>query len=158
MERQLRQQALAIFRAALKAADPAAAVLRHVRLRDSGRSSEQFQLRVGQGEVEYGRIVAQLARFHYERALSVDIRDIPDAPFAMEPEVRKLRVLIGNYRRSGSQVLPRDAHWLTDTVSLLQTRWPRAGVSVYLLSRLDAAQIQALRAGPFREPAVPYAP
>jgi len=34
IERKLRQQALAIFRAALAAADPAAAVLRHVRLRD----------------------------------------------------------------------------------------------------------------------------
>src|SRR5690349_16367075 len=33
-ERKLRQQALAIFRAALAAADPAAAVLRHVRLRN----------------------------------------------------------------------------------------------------------------------------
>jgi len=34
MERKLRQQALAIFRAALAAADPAAAILRHVRIRD----------------------------------------------------------------------------------------------------------------------------
>jgi hypothetical protein len=51
-------------------------------------------VRVGQGEVEYGRIVAQLARYHYERALTVDIRDIPDAAFAMEPEVRKLKYLL----------------------------------------------------------------
>ena len=35
IERKLRQQALAIFRTALAAADPAAAVLRHVRLRDN---------------------------------------------------------------------------------------------------------------------------
>jgi len=34
IERKLRQQALAIFRAALAAADPIAAILRHVRLRD----------------------------------------------------------------------------------------------------------------------------
>jgi sugar phosphate isomerase/epimerase len=68
--------------------------VRHVRLRDSGRNAEQFQLRVGQGEVEYGRIVAYLARFHYDRALTVDIRDIPDAPFPMEPEVRKLKYLL----------------------------------------------------------------
>ena len=44
--------------------------------------------------IEYGRIVTQLSRFHYERLLSVDIRDIPDAPFAMEPEVRKLKFLL----------------------------------------------------------------
>lgn len=68
--------------------------VRHVHLRDTGRGPNQFQVRVGQGEVEYGRIVSQLARFHYARSLSVDIRDIPDAPFAMEPEVRKLKYLL----------------------------------------------------------------
>jgi sugar phosphate isomerase/epimerase len=68
--------------------------VRHVRLRDTGRGQDQFQVRVGQGEIEYGRIVTHLSRYHYERVLSVDIRDIPDAPFAMEPEVRKLKYLL----------------------------------------------------------------
>ncbi len=68
--------------------------VRHVRLRDTGRGADQFQVRVGQGEVEYGRIVTQLTRHHYTRALSVDIRDVPDAPFRMEPEVRKLKYLL----------------------------------------------------------------
>lgn len=68
--------------------------VRHVRLRDSGRNQEQFQLRVGQGEIEYGRIVTHLARCRYERALAVDIRDIPDAAFPMQPEVRKLKYLL----------------------------------------------------------------
>jgi sugar phosphate isomerase/epimerase len=77
-----------------KSYDQVFAFVRHVRLRDTGRGPEQFQLRVGQGEIEYGRIVAQLLRCHYDRGLSVDIRDIPDAPFAMEPEVRKLKYLL----------------------------------------------------------------
>lgn len=68
--------------------------VRHVHLRDTGRSPEEFQVRVGQGEIEYGRIVAQLARFRYDRLLTVEITDIPDAPFAMEPEVRKLKYLL----------------------------------------------------------------
>ena len=68
--------------------------VRHVRLRDTGRGPEQFQVRVGQGQIEYGRIVSQLIRYHYDRALTVDIRDIPDAPYAMEPEVRKLKYLL----------------------------------------------------------------
>jgi sugar phosphate isomerase/epimerase len=68
--------------------------VRHVHLRDTGRGPNQFQVRVGQGEIEYGRIIAQLSRLHYERCLTVDIRDIPDAPFAMEPEVRKLKYLL----------------------------------------------------------------
>ena len=68
--------------------------VRHVHLRDTGRGPNQFQVRVGQGEVEYGRIITQLSRQHYDRALTVDIRDIPDAPFAMQPEVRKLKYLL----------------------------------------------------------------
>jgi sugar phosphate isomerase/epimerase len=68
--------------------------VRHVHLRDTGKGPNQFQVRVGQGEVEYGRIVSQLSRHHYERSLTVDIRDIPDAPFPMEPEVRKLKYLL----------------------------------------------------------------
>ncbi|MFO0881363.1 MAG: sugar phosphate isomerase/epimerase [Gemmataceae bacterium] len=68
--------------------------VQHLHLRDTGRGPNQFQVRIGQGEVEYGRIISQLERFHYNRALSVDIRDIPDMPFAMEPEVRKLKYLL----------------------------------------------------------------
>jgi sugar phosphate isomerase/epimerase len=68
--------------------------VRHVHLRDTGRAPGQFQVRVGQGEIEYGRIVAQLSRYNYNRLLTVDIRDIADGPFAMEPEVRKLKYLL----------------------------------------------------------------
>jgi sugar phosphate isomerase/epimerase len=68
--------------------------VRHVHLRDTGRGPNQFQVRVGQGEVEYGRIVSQLARYRYERSLTIDIRDTPDIPFAMAPEVRKLKYLL----------------------------------------------------------------
>jgi sugar phosphate isomerase/epimerase len=68
--------------------------VRHVHLRDTGRSSELFQVRVGQGEVEYGRIISHLSRYHYDRLLTVEICDIPDAPFAMDAEVRKLKYLL----------------------------------------------------------------
>jgi sugar phosphate isomerase/epimerase len=68
--------------------------VRHVHLRDTGRGANQFQVRVGQGEVEYGRIVSQLARCNYNRLLTVDIHDTGDAPFVMQPEVRKLKYLL----------------------------------------------------------------
>jgi sugar phosphate isomerase/epimerase len=77
-----------------KSCDVVYPFVKHVRLRDTGRSPNQFQVRVGQGEVEYGRIIAQLSRHQYDRVLSVDIHDVPDAPFAMEPEVRKLKYLL----------------------------------------------------------------
>ena len=66
----------------------------HVHLRDTGRGADQFQVRVGQGEVEYGRIISLLSRNDYERLLTVAIYDIPDAPFAMDAEVRKLKYLL----------------------------------------------------------------
>jgi sugar phosphate isomerase/epimerase len=68
--------------------------VRHVHLRDTGRNPDQFQVRVGQGEVEYGRIIAHLARHDYDRLLTVEIYDIPDAPYAMDAEVRKLKYLL----------------------------------------------------------------
>jgi sugar phosphate isomerase/epimerase len=68
--------------------------VRHVRLRDTGNTPEQFQVRIGQGELEYGKIISQLDRFNYDRALTVDIRDVPDNPFPVEPEVRKLKYLL----------------------------------------------------------------
>jgi len=68
--------------------------VRHVRLRDTGKTPEQFQVRVGQGEMEYGRIVSQLERCRYNRALAVDVRDVADGSFPVEPEVRKLKYLL----------------------------------------------------------------
>lgn len=68
--------------------------VRHVRLRDTGRTPDQFQVRIGQGEIEYGRIISMLERNKYDRALTVDVRDAPDNPFPVEPEVRKLKYLL----------------------------------------------------------------
>ncbi len=79
---------------AAKGYDQVFPYVRHVQLRDTGRGANQFQVRVGQGEVEYGRIVSQLARCNYDRLLSVDIRDTAETPFVMQPEVRKLKYLL----------------------------------------------------------------
>jgi sugar phosphate isomerase/epimerase len=68
--------------------------VQHVRLRDSHSKMDQLQVRVGQGEIEYGRIVNQLARYNYGRMLSVDIRDLPEPPYEMPSEVRKLKYLL----------------------------------------------------------------
>jgi sugar phosphate isomerase/epimerase len=74
--------------------DPLIPFVRHVRLRDTGTGEGAFQVRVGQGEVEFGRIVAQLDRVGYDRALTVDIPDQPEGAFPVEPEVRKLKYLL----------------------------------------------------------------
>jgi sugar phosphate isomerase/epimerase len=66
----------------------------HVRLRDTGTTPEQFQVQVGQGEIEYSRIINQLEHHHYQRALSIDIHDIPEFPYAIDVEVRKLKYLL----------------------------------------------------------------
>lgn len=68
--------------------------VRHVQLRDTGKAPGKFQVRVGQGEVEYGRIISQLQRCRYDRLLSVALHDVAEAPFAMETEVRKLKYLL----------------------------------------------------------------
>lgn len=62
----------------------------HVRLRDT--SKDQLQVRIGQGLIEYGKLISQLARFHYDRVLSVDMAPMADVDqFA---EMRKMRLLL----------------------------------------------------------------
>lgn len=62
----------------------------HVRLRDSTR--DVFQVQIGQGIIEYGRLVIQLGKVGYRRALCVDLAVIPNVdPIA---ELRKMRLLL----------------------------------------------------------------
>lgn len=62
----------------------------HVRLRDT--TKDRFQVRVGQGDIEYGRLISQLAKNNYQRALSVDIEPMSDLDQAAE--MRKIRLLL----------------------------------------------------------------
>lgn len=76
------------------AVDPLYPFVRHVRMRDTGPTAEQFQVRIGQGEIEYGKVIGNLDRFRYDRALAVDVRDTVSCEFPVEPEVRKLKYLL----------------------------------------------------------------
>ena len=64
----------------------------HVHLRDT--SKEKLQVRIGQGEIEYGRLVSQLEKVHYDRALTVDIVEDPDPAIDHTGEMRKIRLLL----------------------------------------------------------------
>jgi sugar phosphate isomerase/epimerase len=68
--------------------------VRHVYLRDSGRTPDKLQVRIGQGEIEYSRILTQLERYNYDRLLTIEIVDIPEQPFHVPTEVRKLKFLL----------------------------------------------------------------
>lgn len=62
----------------------------HVRLRDT--TPTQFQVRIGQGILEFGRLVIQLNKVNYRRALCIDLAELPNIdPMA---ELRKMRLLI----------------------------------------------------------------
>lgn len=65
----------------------------HVHLRDSNK--DKFQVRVGQGEIEYSRLITQLAMVDYNRALCVNITPMPDTDHA--GELRKLRLLLESH-------------------------------------------------------------
>ena len=62
----------------------------HVRLRDT--TPQHFQIRVGQGVLEFGRLVIQLGKVDYRRSLCVDIAPLPDLDTAAE--LRKMRLLL----------------------------------------------------------------
>ncbi len=62
----------------------------HVHLRDSKK--DKLQVRVGQGEMDYSRLITQLQNVGYEQALSIDM--VPDEGVDMRQELRKLRLLL----------------------------------------------------------------
>jgi sugar phosphate isomerase/epimerase len=51
-------------------------------------------MKIGQGQIEYNRVVSQLQRSGYKRGLVVAIEDRPDSPFDTEAEVRKLKLVL----------------------------------------------------------------
>lgn len=69
--------------------------VRHTHLRDTGRRKNQFQVRVGRGEVEFSRIINTLGRYEFTGSLTVaiDDRDQP-ADDDIEGEIRRLRLLL----------------------------------------------------------------
>jgi sugar phosphate isomerase/epimerase len=62
----------------------------HVHLRDTKK--DELQVRVGQGEVEYGRLVSRLRKLSYGRALCVRVTEMPDIDHM--GEMRKMRLLL----------------------------------------------------------------
>jgi sugar phosphate isomerase/epimerase len=62
----------------------------HTHLRDTNKKA--FQVRVGQGDIEYGRLISQLEKVRYNRALSVNIVEQEGVDHV--GELRKLRLLL----------------------------------------------------------------
>jgi sugar phosphate isomerase/epimerase len=64
--------------------------VQHVHLRDS--TKQNLQVRVGQGEIDYGKLIQQLAKVGYDRALSVHMA--PMEGYDHRAEMRKMRLLL----------------------------------------------------------------
>ncbi len=62
----------------------------HVRLRDT--SKDNLQVRIGQGQIEYGRLINQLNKVNYARGLTVQIVEQEGVDHLAE--LRKLRLLL----------------------------------------------------------------
>jgi sugar phosphate isomerase/epimerase len=62
----------------------------NVHLRDT--SKKQLQVRVGQGEVDYGKLINLLRRVGYDRALCINMQPLPGVDHLAE--MRKLRLLL----------------------------------------------------------------
>ncbi len=62
----------------------------HVHLRDS--SKEELHVRIGKGEVEYGKLIGQLRKVNYKRALCVHLPPLLDVEH--DAEMRKMRLLL----------------------------------------------------------------
>jgi sugar phosphate isomerase/epimerase len=68
--------------------------VQHVHLRDTGTGPNQMQVQIGQGLIEYSRVVSQLERYNYQRNISIEITEEPGGTLDVETEVRKLKLLL----------------------------------------------------------------
>ena len=64
----------------------------NVYLRDS--TPEELQVRVGQGIIDFGKLINLLRKVGYQRALCVDIQPDPSGEIDHDGELRKLRLLL----------------------------------------------------------------
>lgn len=64
----------------------------HVHLRDT--TPDQIQVPVGLGQIDYSRIISQLERVKYNRALSVEVLPELGDPASRLIELRKMRLLL----------------------------------------------------------------
>ncbi|MCY3007652.1 MAG: sugar phosphate isomerase/epimerase [Planctomycetota bacterium] len=62
----------------------------HVHLRDSKK--DRIQVRVGQGEIDYNKLITQLQNSGYRQALSIEMN--PEAGLDMRQELRTFRLLL----------------------------------------------------------------
>lgn len=62
----------------------------HVQLRDSKK--DQLNVQIGQGEIDYGKLISMLRAVDYKRALTCNIIPLPGLDF--ETELRKMRLLL----------------------------------------------------------------
>lgn len=76
--------------------DPLLPYVCHVRLRDT--SKDRFQVRIGQGIVEYGRLIQMLEKHQYRRALCADFAPMTDID--QNAELRKMRLLLESQLKS----------------------------------------------------------
>lgn len=67
--------------------------VKHVHLRDT--KADVFQVRIGQGSVEYGKLVSHLARIGYKRALCAHMPPIEGVD--QVAELRKMRLTLESY-------------------------------------------------------------
>jgi len=65
----------------------------NVYLRDS--TKDKLQVRIGQGDIDYGKLVAQLQREKYDRSLTAHILEMDDVDHAAE--MRKIRLLLESW-------------------------------------------------------------
>ena len=70
--------------------EPIISRVSHVRLRDTTES--EFQVQIGQGALEFSKLVNQLTKVGYRRALCVDLATFPNSD--QESELRKMRLLV----------------------------------------------------------------
>jgi hypothetical protein len=108
----------------------------------------------GRQEIRWADLGLIDAVFCMDYSQSPDFHTFGDIVASIKTGVKPL-LLVGNYDgRTGSGILPREPRLVANVIAYAQRRWP-GGVGLYIYSLMGDPQIEALKMGPFREPARP---
>lgn len=104
----------------------------------------------GQNSVDWINkgLVQVIFRMDYGRSIDLPLTEAVRGRLT-NPDA--LTLLISDTEEVNGRIVPRDGPWLTQTVSLVQSRWPGTGIGIYLYNMLTNEDVTLLRQGPFMD-------
>lgn len=125
----------------------------------------EASLEQGQDSIEWANngMIDTILRMDYMRQINIKLADELRGRLKNPDSLNLLICNMSTYEEMtiGQKHFARDGKWLAETISTINSHWPKTGFAIYFYKYLTDEQITALRTGPFRtgrDKVAPHAP